>query len=408
MREVEMRVREISAAAGVLVLGSLLLVPAVPAWAGTSTRVVDDDGRASVGDCRSGKAAPRRIQKAIDASAPGDVILVCPGTYRGGLRITTGGLIIRATQRRKAVVTSHPTVPSVLVHVDAKRVTIRGLTLRARTADCDDQVDAMLSIQPGSYRASVLDTAIVPAGDDTMGACGYADGIRVSGSRDVRIEGNLVRDFTELAIRVEDDATGASVLSNTIRYWHADEDAIAAPTVGEGIAILDGASALVRDNLIVGLPSSMDAGSGGPVYGSTPLIQQGIRVLSPGPGTIVSRNTVRYAWYRGMVVGNAADAAVRANVIRDTAADGLVISGATGGTVAKNVLTNIGRNDPVQYAALSAYTSSGVTFRENDARGGLGLDCTDDSSGSGTGGTANTWVDNLGLDADPAAICASS
>ncbi len=49
--------------------------------------------------------------------------------------------------------------------------------------------------------------------------------------------------------------------------------------------------------------------------------------------------------------------------------------------------------------------SSGNTFDCNGARSNGGADCRDDSMGSGTAGTANTWTFNRGIDASPPGIC---
>jgi hypothetical protein len=43
------------------------------------------------------------------------------------------------------------------------------------------------------------------------------------------------------------------------------------------------------------------------------------------------------------------------------------------------------------------------TLQNVDANGNV--DCTDDSTGAGIAGTANTWTGNVAADSDPAGIC---
>ena len=66
-------------ALGALVLGS----PAPAAAGGPVTRWVDDDGHAGSRGCDTTRSAFRTVQPAIDASGPGDTIVVCPGSYSG-------------------------------------------------------------------------------------------------------------------------------------------------------------------------------------------------------------------------------------------------------------------------------------------------------------------------------------
>jgi pectin methylesterase-like acyl-CoA thioesterase len=46
-----------------------------------STLVVDDDGQGTATSCNAGAPAFSSIQAAVNAAAPGDTILICPGTY---------------------------------------------------------------------------------------------------------------------------------------------------------------------------------------------------------------------------------------------------------------------------------------------------------------------------------------
>ena len=79
-----------------LLSGILMLVvcAASPALAQT-TWVVDDDGRATATDCNARAHAFKSVQEAVNAAAPGDTILICPGTYDEQVVVTKSNLTIR-------------------------------------------------------------------------------------------------------------------------------------------------------------------------------------------------------------------------------------------------------------------------------------------------------------------------
>ncbi|HEV2951307.1 MAG TPA: hypothetical protein VGZ51_04295 [Actinomycetota bacterium] len=56
-------------------------------------------------------------------------------------------------------------------------------------------------------------------------------------------------------------------------------------------------------------------------------------------------------------------------------------------------------------ASFFGSLTNGNQIRSNTASGNGNLDCEDDSSGSGTSGTANTWTSNNGVTDDPNGIC---
>jgi len=51
--------------------------------------------------------------------------------------------------------------------------------------------------------------------------------------------------------------------------------------------------------------------------------------------------------------------------------------------------------------------AEGNTFYGNKASSNGSHDCHDDTTGTGTAGTANTWKDNQGVTQTPAGICKS-
>lgn len=103
--------------------------------------VVDDDGRATATDCSASQRTYATLQAAVNASAAGDTILVCPGVYNEQVVVTTSNLTILGSGmqntflRPSAVQVNSvgsfdqfPMAPILLVS-DASGVTIKNLTL---------------------------------------------------------------------------------------------------------------------------------------------------------------------------------------------------------------------------------------------------------------------------------------
>src|SRR6185503_10763846 len=81
---------------GTIVVGD---VPYVPDSARASLPVVSQP----TGITREVPQAYPTIQSAVDAAAPGDLVLIAPGTYREEVSITTPSLTIRGTDRTEVV-----------------------------------------------------------------------------------------------------------------------------------------------------------------------------------------------------------------------------------------------------------------------------------------------------------------
>jgi parallel beta-helix repeat protein len=359
--------------------------------AAAATRYVAPKGSGG-GSC----ATPnhRTIKAAIAKARAGDTILVCPGTYTGALTVTKSRLTFRATKAGKAVVTVGTGPVEDLIWIKgADRVAIRGLKLVAPTASCEDPVDTMIQVDGDANGVTIANTTMDVKGTASLDDCGYSVGVSVGVQSDATVTGNRIIDFKDTAIVVTGIGTSATIGSNVVRYEHGAYVS-AEPFTDEGILVLSGAAAIVEDNIVRSL-----ATSGHPAFepDATPGLNRGIRISGAAAGTIVRRNTVRDALGRGILLAGASELVVRRNTITEVFDVALELDGVTDSAIAENTAEAV-----INEGILVQATSTGNTLTGSTAYGGAD-DCVDLSSGTGTAGTANTWIDNTGL--APQAIC---
>jgi hypothetical protein len=324
---------------------ALSIASPVMAGVGSSTLWVDDDGHAGPNGCRGAAVAATSVQAAVNASDVADTVMVCPGTYVGIVDIsgpTHDGLTLKSVKRGATRLVPTATEGILVQVIGADHVRILGFELvKPTVAPCRDDVIMILSVE--SDGTVIRDNIIRPAGTDTLGDCSYERGIVVTNGAGITVRGNVVRDFDGVGIFVAGQGdTSAEVVENSIRYHHSAEAPI--PPRAIGINILS-AGGQVRANRIIGLRT---AGS------TTPMLDAGLLVQLAVPDQLVIRN----------------------NVIK-RAVDGLTL-----------------------------ISTSGALLVENVSRFNADLDCSDNSTGgTGTAGTDNIWIDNVGAISNPSGIC---
>lgn len=116
----------------------LLLAVVVAACAGPpegdpSPAAIGDPSTASPeewsGDTRLVPQDYPTIQAAVDAAAPGDLVLIGPGVYREEVQVSTPGVTIRGTDRNQVVIDGEFVRPNGII-VFADGVAVENLTLR--------------------------------------------------------------------------------------------------------------------------------------------------------------------------------------------------------------------------------------------------------------------------------------
>lgn len=359
-----MRRRRVSV--GLSIALSLGLVPTVAAAA---TIRVDDDGKASASSCSGTAVAPKSVQKAIVAAGKNGTVIVCPGTYRGALRISgkQDGITVRSAVTGKATVIQASTTPPgtdlVAITAGADDVAFRGFRLAVPASGCRTQH----AIRAQGRAMVIADNRIVGGG-----FC-FQDGIRV--------------DIDER----QPKAVGATVRGNTITGASWSAIGVQGAT---GVQI----TATVLGNTITGTDDWSDPGS-------TMVLQYGVRVEGTS-GVTVKSNTVTNARY-GIYLLGASTSNVEQNTLTDLDT-GIAALAVSGSTFTSNTLTTGRYGFLVQGGVVDGdpTPSTGNTFSGNVSTGHSTTDCTDTSNGTGTLNTANTWTGNTGDGADvPDGIC---
>jgi hypothetical protein len=384
-------------------LGVLLVLGgAGPATAAAHrTRWVDDDGHAGSRGCNATRSTFRRVQPAIDASGPGDTIVVCPGRYRQDLVIEGArkdGLTIRAAVRGTAKLRASASSGGVplLVIRGADGVRIRGLVFQAPTGAPCRRVGALVWVSE-STDVQILQSRLEPLGMDTIGPCGYDTGLDVVGGSHVFADELSIRDFQRYGVLLQDRTSRLVVEDSHIRFLHAAEapDPIGAAAIGL-YALRGGAVTFRRDTV----------GSGKTGGVSTPLLGSGIHVYDT-PDPLVARNEVSYVTWAiaaGVGIGTIRDNTVHHGRPSGPDADvGISIDGGASGHVFGN---------RVKGYAEGIIVDGGATdhaIHDNDFRGNSVLDCHDATTGGGgTSGTSNFWARDLGVTDDPNGLCSPS
>jgi hypothetical protein len=416
--------RRLSSLAIVAMLASLVM--AVPAGAGAAspgTRWVDGDGRAGPGGCGGAHRASRSIQAAVDASGPGDTVLVCPGVYVEQVRIRghRDGLTVRAVRPFAAQIKAPADVAAplgfhYLVLIErVDHVTLQGFRIVTRTsAPCDSLEVAVGAV--GSRGTAIRGNRLQAPGTAT-GDCFQNIGIAVVDSLSNGQPGGGASSFTAsatIAANEVRDAVFAGIISiaqtgrvrldvagNTVRAWFGAPPAGEAPSVtgpmGQfGIGLLGRSAGTVRGNVVQGAFGAPESAPGF-IYGIVvaPSFISGGNAVN---GAIDIRgNLVRRVAY-GLWLAGARNVRVRGNVLKHVMF-GFGLEAARDSRVASNQVQAL-------QGGIAVYGGSHDNRLVDNVVTGPNGTCTDDTTGGHTAGTANHWSGNsANHGSSPAAIC---
>jgi hypothetical protein len=415
-------------------------VVAAPASAGGTTRMVDNDGHASPGNCGGSATAFKKVQPAVNASGPGDTVLVCPGTYDGRVIIGSAkdGLTLQGTNHLGATLRLAPAaVDGGVIEVldGASDVTIKDLKVVKRTASSipASTCGIIAGIKVEGTDALIVSNLVQAVGPGTLQPCSMHYGIAVGYDNEgatAEARYNIVKDFFQGGIAVGGSGSSLTAFRNIVRYYHRDADVVTAARVatrlerrvarsagpsvrgfragrmspaGEccavGIGVFEDGTGIIRENTVASHPSS---GPGANPDGPNIFLGAGILAETADDDTLIRGNRVYrsgdgIAVSEGLVAGATPGVDVVGNLVIANGS-GIYIE-ATGGLVQNNDVYSNG------YGIDVNVDSAMVLFQSNTALNNLFSDCYDASTGPGTDGTANTWLDNIGEDDYPDDIC---
>jgi parallel beta-helix repeat protein len=350
------------------------------------------------------------IQAAVNAASPGDTIQVRPGTYTEQVTIpaTKDDLTLKSQTPQSAVIKAPATLTGPVVRVaGADDVEIEGFTVTGPAAGVTAgiQVD-----QGGSAEVSKnLITDIRPPG-----STGLQNGIGVlvggqgsaTDTGDAVVVDNTITRYQKEGVTVTGAGSRALIADNTITGTPS-------PLVAQnGIDVQSGADAAVLGNTIKNNqylptnPADTTIATGVLLFQAGDVLVAGNRVLDNQEGIVdvqtdgaaVLLNQVSDSLGIGVDLFGAKNLTVAGNVVTDNGTAGIFLQDVTGSTVA----LNLSRGN--QTGVLVTGASSGNGIRFNDLRGNTGFDAFDDTTGTGTAGTANTWAGNRFDDASPTGL----
>ena len=312
------------------------------------------------------------VQQGVSAAVTGDTVLIEKGTYTEQVLIGTGKDNLTVTGAGSKTIIKAPTTmtsPKAIVRISTSTgITLSNLTISGPGGGGCDSLEYGVRIDTAG-QANITDDYITKIDDGPISCCQNGIAIQVGSAADT--------------------TTGKATITNTtIDKYQKD-----------GISVSNtGSTASISDNNITGV---------GP---TTIIAQNGIEIVYGATATI-SDNTVKNNAYTG--TANAAASGIllfSSGVVslNDNVAnhsdENIYLYGVMNSSIKDNVANNGSYNgiylDP---------TSRGNTLTDNSAHGtskGAGnYDMEDDSTGSGTLGTANTWHDNGCKTSLPADLC---
>jgi hypothetical protein len=333
------------------------------------------------------------IQVAVDAAHPGDTIRVCPGTYPETVTVDKDGLTLEGANAHRDPTAGGRHAESIVQHLDldgtvqlkADDVTWDGFTILgfAKEANGPGMVTS-----PDASGYLIRDTIFRDNGI----------GLRLAARGD---EPSLVCRNLFVANNELDPTGGWGIVSNqptsrVLITYNRFED-----HNGGAILFADTGSATHTDVLIDHNKSIGDL-TFATIFSSSRLrLSHNLardRLVAPDASSAI------YIGARN------AEVAVDRNRVRSASGNGIDVtdSGEGGGNPSVPVKVSVTRNkvDHVKLAGLHMDGGTkGVTVTGNTALDNEGFDCQDRSTGVGTLGTGNLWVDNVGGTNSPPGLC---
>jgi hypothetical protein len=359
------------------------------------------------------------IQAAVTAAPPGGTVYVCAGTYTGTVTIPKKLRLLgaqygrdartgRTTTAQESVVTS-TTGAGFVVPTAVDGVTVDGFTFSGSTGDGIDAfnrgsgftfVDNVFADNHNGMNVNAAGTARstiarnrftannAGGGDDSGTGVLFTSGA----ANNVTVSDNLFERHSSAAVNSIGDPNPANRSVGIVISANRSVD-------DSSFAVINNANgALVERNQATKAPSAVN-GTIIYIVGNTDHLTVARNILSGDAGTGISANAAYGA-------GPSTNLLIDSNVVRDRTTGISINDNHTSVTVRSNVVQNSTRSGDNQGRGIRlAAGSKGVTVTSNAVAGSSDVDCVDESTGTGTAGTADTWTQNAGRTSTPPGLC---
>ncbi len=369
------------------------------------------------------------ISAAVAAAHPGDHITVCPGTYQETVTVNKPDLTLQSDQPLEATIKAPHAPITAIVQITASDVKLNGFTITN-----SGQTSSPNSIQYGVYVSNggsadiehndISDIADAPISGDQNGVAVEIGHAADNTTGSATIADNTIENYQKNGVTVDGVGSWAYIEQNTIMG--------VGPTniiAQNGIQISRGASSGISGNTVsnnVYSPGNT-ASTGVLLYcaAGTSTVDSTLSTddvglydaagssngcaASPTSKATLRDNTVIASTFDGVEIDN--DTGAQSQHDQAVGTWGFKAYGSDNGdgfdvfqSTNSQLLGDIASGNS-EDGFHNETNSTGNTYKGDAASANLVYDCEDNSTGTGTAGTANTWQQDLGDVNLPPSIC---